>query len=367
LCYEEPAAARESTEAVWGALLASQVLVETADLDRLSKSNQRHVDHVRHSLVQLIKGHELPPVERALAGNNLAVLGDPRPGVGTIFINGIELPDIELCYVPPGPFWMGSPDDDPIADEDEKPLHQLDLDYGYWIGRYPVTVAQFWTFLVQSDYEMQGSFMKFTGDDPATWPARYVTWDDALAFCRWLTEWAMTAAWLPPGMQVTLPSEAEWEKAARGGLMVPKTAMVSRLAEGLNELVVDLVSNPDPQRRYPMGETLQPHRANYAAAAIGKPSAVGIFPPDTGLYGTMDLAGNVFDWTRSNFKTYPYESDDGREILESRDIKVIRGGTYFSDDKNWPRCSFRDGLYPFNDFHYLGFRVCVVSPFSSGL
>jgi hypothetical protein len=138
--------------------LASQVLVETADLERISKSNQRHVDRVRQSLVQLIKGHELPPVERALAGNNLATLGDPRPGVGTIMVNGIELPDIELCYVPPGPFWMGSPEDDPYAESNEKPLHQVDLEYGYWIGRYLVTISQFQTILKHNKYEIHSAY-----------------------------------------------------------------------------------------------------------------------------------------------------------------------------------------------------------------
>jgi iron(II)-dependent oxidoreductase len=241
----------------------------------------------------------------------------------------------------------------------------VDLDYGYWIGRYPVTIAQFRVFLLQSDYEIQGRFREFTEDDPPTWPARFVTWDDALAFCRWLMERARAAGWLPKGRAVTMPSEAEWEKAGRGGLKIPNRTTIARLADGLIEPVAELADNPNPRRRYPMGETLQPQQANYKAAGIGKPSAVGIFPSDVGPYGIMDLAGNVNEWTRSNYAGYPYEPEDGREDLKSRDIKVIRGGGYYDDGENWPRCSFRSRYFPHDDHVNLGFRVVVGSPFFS--
>jgi formylglycine-generating enzyme required for sulfatase activity len=366
LCSEEPTKAMESTEAAWGALLASQLMVETADLDRISRSNKRQVDRVCDSLVQLIKGHQhqLPLIERALAGNNLAILGDPRPGVGVVTVNAIELPDIELCYVPPGPFWMGSSDDEPNADDNEKPLHLVDLEYGYWIGRYPVTVGQFRTFISQSDYGMRGKFLRRAEDNPATWPACFVTVDDALAFCNWLADKAKTAGWLPEEAIITLPSEAEWEKSARGGLMVPEPAAVVQLADGLNEPPIKMVDNPAHQRSYPMGKTLRPHQANYEAAGIKSPSAVGIFPHDVGPYGTMDLAGNVFDLTRSNYEPYPYESKDGREDLESRgSIKVVRGGAYFTDDKRWPRSSYRHRGMPYFGGNVIGFRVCVVLSF----
>jgi formylglycine-generating enzyme required for sulfatase activity len=109
-----------------------------------------------------------------------------------------------LVWVPPGSFLMGSDKQkDSQAYDDELPQHEVTLS-GYWIGRYPVTVAQFRAFVKESRYELANK-ESLTGPDdhPVRW-----TWREAVAYCRWLSE--------KKGLPVRLPTEAEWEKAARG-------------------------------------------------------------------------------------------------------------------------------------------------------
>ena len=129
-----------------------------------------------------------------------------------------------------------------------------------------------------------------------------------------------------------LPSEAEWEKAARG----------------ING------------QRYPWGGEADPDRANYDETGIGASSAVGCFPGGTSPYGCLDMAGNVWEWTASLFRDYPYRADDGREDPTSPDVRVLRGGA-FSDFRRVVRCAFRDYYYPNLGNFYVGFRV-VVAP-----
>ena len=110
-----------------------------------------------------------------------------------------------VVWVAPGPFVMGSDAArDPQADQREFPQHRVTLP-GYWIGRCPVTVAQFQVFVEASGYHPADASSLAEPDDH---PVTVVTWHDGLAYCRWLSERA--------AMLVTLPSEAEWEKAARG-------------------------------------------------------------------------------------------------------------------------------------------------------
>ncbi|MBK8128869.1 MAG: formylglycine-generating enzyme family protein [bacterium] len=194
-------------------------------------------------------------------------------------------------------------------------------------------------------------------------------WYEALAYTRWLAErWR---EWLPDAPEkwgVRLPSEAEWEKGARGGVQIPAQALIqpiSALCEYV-ETAVLLRENPRNQAAYIWGSARDANRANYKDSGIGSSSAVGCFPGGASPYGVEEMAGNVWEWLNSKHKGYAYRTDDGREVVDaSSDGRVLRGGSNY-DDPTAMRCAFRGRNYVHDDYGYLGFRVCV-SPFLSSL
>jgi formylglycine-generating enzyme required for sulfatase activity len=227
-----------------------------------------------------------------------------------------------MCWVPPGSFVMGSDGGrDPQARDREFPQHKVTLP-GYWIGRYPVTVSQFRAFVEASGYQPTdvGS-LEGSGDQPVA----VVTWHDALAFCNWLSERA--------GVSVTLPSEAEWEKAARG-------------IDG---------------RIYPWGDAPPDESRCNSGRRMEETTPVDWYSPQgDSPYGCADMAGNVWEWTRSLLRKYPYDPKDGREELEtgrrSGGLRVLRGGSFLDDVKS-VRCACRSWYAPSSYGSCGGFRV----------
>jgi formylglycine-generating enzyme required for sulfatase activity len=242
-----------------------------------------------------------------------------------------------LVYVPAGPFLMGSdPVTDPQTSEEEKPQHQVTLP-AFWIGRYPVTVAQFREFSEASGTRMQRADRT---QGPAGHPAASVIWHEALAYCRWLGQ--------KTGLPVMLPSEAEWEKAARG-------------TDG---------------RLYPWGNDWDSSCCNTREGKCGGTTPIGAYSPrGDSPYGCADMAGNVWEWTRSLWGTglrfpqfvYPYDPSDGRENLVAADKvrRVLRGGSWYNDQR-YARCTDRGRLLPYLLYYRAGFRVAV-GPITSSL
>jgi formylglycine-generating enzyme required for sulfatase activity len=186
-----------------------------------------------------------------------------------------------------------------------------------------------------------------------------VSWYEALAYCRWLAGRLREGGHLAEGWTVSLPSEAEWEKAARGGLEIPGEPIIDLPGTGGD---APLQTNRDPKRVYPWGDEADPNRANYNETGIITTSAVGCFPGGASLYGVEELSGNVWEWTRSVYKSYPYDPKDGRESLRAGfdAPRVLHGGS-FSNIQWIVRCAFRSGNDP--DFRngYYGFRLCVAA------
>jgi formylglycine-generating enzyme required for sulfatase activity len=196
---------------------------------------------------------------------------------------------------------------------------------GYWIGRYPVTVAQF-RALAWASVIWLASLEGLTG--PGNHPVVNVTLDNALGFCHWLSE--------KTGLEVMLPSEAEWEKAARG--------MDGRIYPWGDEPPDETRCNfGDPGRR---------------TTLVGQYSPQGDSP-----FGCADMAGNVWEWTRSLYREYPYDPGDGREDLEAgREVRwVLRGGAFNEYNERYVRCAYRHRYNPNTRSGHLGFRPCVVS------
>jgi sulfatase modifying factor 1 len=245
--------------------------------------------------------------------------------------------------IPAGPFLLGSDKKkDDQAFDDELPQQSVTLP-AYRIARTPVTVAQFAAFVqatgYQTDAEKRGSAYVWTGskyDDVkgANWqhprgpksdvrqkqdhPVTCVTWQDAVAFCVWASE--------VTGTTIRLPSEAEWEKAARG-------------TDG---------------RIYPWGNDKPTKEHCNFNMDVGDTTPVGRYPKGASPYGLLDVAGNVWEWTNSLWIAYPYDPADGREDSYSEGSRTVRGGSVYLIARN-VRCACRDSnVIPDDD---VGLRV----------
>jgi len=350
LCTQEPGDS-VTTADVWGAQIAAQALVESVDLSCISRTDQPKLARVQRWLVELLRDERLPATERALAGDNLAALGDPRFDVKHWHLPAEPL--LGFIEIPAGPFAVGSDQQrDREAADREFPQHEVNLP-GYYLARWPVTVAQFAAFVRASGHEStEPKSLKGIANHPVV----YVTWDDAMAYCSWLNEKLRKLARERLGMEkplseskhrfwrgladgslrVGLPSETEWEKAARG-------------VDG---------------RIYPWGNESDPNRANYSETGLGATSAVGCFSGGASPCGCEEMSGNVWEWTRSLFDDYPYPQEDlkrqAREDPAATGRRVLRGGA-FDGDARYARCAVRGDLNPVSRFDYLGFRV-VASP-----
>jgi formylglycine-generating enzyme required for sulfatase activity len=290
------------------------------------------------------------PILRARTGDILARLGDPRFDAEHWHLPAESL--FGFIEIPAGPFMMGSDKRrDVWAYDDELPQHEVNLP-GYYLARWPVTVAQFAAFVRDSGHAADQNSLKGIASHPVGW----LRWHDAIAYCRWLNEQLRklaperltTADPLPESerrfwrgltegsLGIGLPSEAEWEKAARG----------------------------DDGRVYPWGNEPDPNRANYDETGLSATSAVGCFRDGASPRGCEEMSGNIWEWTHSLFGDYPYPPQgaerQGREDPAATDHRVRRGGAFFNLAR-YARCAARDDRDPGYRKDFNGFRV-VASP-----
>jgi formylglycine-generating enzyme required for sulfatase activity len=237
---------------------------------------------------------------------------------------------IVMVYVPPGEFMMGQTAEekkwliDQIGEKDynsyyvrETPLHKVYLD-GYWMGKYQVTFTQYDRYCNETKIEKPGD----KGWGRENRPVIKVSWGEAAAYCQWLSQ--------KTGLQFKLPTEAQWEKAARG----------------------------NGQRKYPWG-SLEPGKnlANFRGN-IGKTTPVGSYPAGASPYGLLDMAGNVWEWCGDWYEAGYYKNSPLKNPMgpNSGSYRVVRGGSWSSYARNL-RCAYRYGSGPSGRDYFLGFRL----------
>ncbi|GAB4422505.1 MAG: hypothetical protein Kow002_11910 [Anaerolineales bacterium] len=225
---------------------------------------------------------------------------------------------LEFMPIPAGKFIMGSKEDDPDAYDDESPQHTLELP-AFFMARFPVTNADYRRF-AGSNFKIK------TGKE--NHPVVRVSWEEAQKYVAWLNE--NHRADLPDDYRYCLPSEAEWEKAARG-------------AYG---------------NIYPWGNEFDKNRCNSSEAGKGGTTPVDAYPNGASPYGVLDMSGNVWEWTRSLYKPYRYNPTDGREDEQAQGARVLRGGS-FDDDRRYVRCAVRYDFPVGYLINLIGFRVAA--------
>lgn len=252
---------------------------------------------------------------------------------------------VDLARIPAGEFLMGAAD----ADDDERPVHRVYVSE-FFVGRFPVTNDEYARFVAETGYppprigalpliaggEREVLFRElaapYVWDDSTPPPGRgshpvvLIGYDDAVAYCTWLTARLQRA--------VRLPTEAEWEKAARGGV------------EGW---------------KYPWGNEIDPSRGNFLTDPAVKSQrgtrATGTYEPNG--FGLYDMVGNVWEWVSDWYSTDSYGMGESRDPRgpSSGTMRVVRGGSWVNHDPSMLRSAYRHQV-PADTYAYsIGFRI----------
>ena len=250
-----------------------------------------------------------------------------------------------LARIPSGDFLMGAAD----AEGDERPIHRVFVSE-FFIARFPVTQDEYARFVRATGHpvpaidtlpliaaggrdatfrELAAPYVWHDGQPPTghgSHPVVLVRHQDALAYCRWLS--------VSIGRVARLPTEAEWEKAARAGV--------------------------DGQR-YPWGNDIDPSQCNFLAHPAAKRErgtrSTGTYPPNA--YGLYDMCGNVWEWVGDWYQADYYGIGGTRDPRgpESGTMRIVRGGSWVNDDVSMLRCAYRHRVPPDTYAYSVGFRV----------
>ena len=250
-----------------------------------------------------------------------------------------------LARIPAGEFLMGAAD----GAEDERPVRRVHVDE-FYVGRFPVTQDEYARFVRATGYpapavrtlplvaaggrdslfrELAAPYV-WDGEDPpaghGSHPVVLIRYDDCVAYCRWLSE--------EVGHVARLPTEAEWEKAARGGL---------------------------EDRQFPWGDDIDPSKCNFlndgSAKAQRGTRPTGTYAPNG--FGLYDVAGNVWEWVSDWYAKDAYEVCPPRNPIgpPTGATRIIRGGSWVNDDVGMLRCAYRHKVPPDTYAYSVGFRV----------
>lgn len=209
---------------------------------------------------------------------------------------------------------------------EEQPQHTIFV-AAFGIGLTTVTNSQYLSYVLDSGDSFPNLWPGLTfPEGQSDYPVSAVSWLDALRFCHWLSSVSR--------LHCRLPTEAEWERAARG--------------------------NDD--RFYPWGNDFNPYRANTSDSFTKGTTPVMLHSPASdSAFGVVGMSGNVWEWTSSLFEPYPYDPTDGREDLTKRGARIVRGGAWMYSHR-LARCSAREGNPPDAHLPAIGFRIAVDLP-----
>ncbi|NQV35472.1 MAG: SUMF1/EgtB/PvdO family nonheme iron enzyme [Phycisphaeraceae bacterium] len=286
-----------------------------------------------------------------------AVQARQRQGLLTRTDSRFDLGDgitLTLKYVPTGTFVMGSA----TGHRDEYPPHAVTVEKPFWISQFEITNAQYACFDASHDSRFQdkGSWMFNEWDlgwdlNTVNQPVIRVSWQEAMAFCQWLSD--------KTGLTFELPTEAQWEWACRAGTDSPFyygdldtdfSAFANMGDATLRDLAYDARDQYSPD--------LVPRDDRFNDRTLIS-ADVGTF--GSNAWGLHDMHGNVWEWTRSTYQPYPYADHDGRNDLTAKGDKVVRGGSWYDRPK---RCSssFRLSYPAWRKVYNVGFRVVMEAP-----
>lgn len=268
---------------------------------------------------------------------------------------------LELIKVPAGSFIMGS-----TRQPDEMPCTKVEIDKAYWIGRFEITNKQYRLFdpshrsRDEHRHGYQFGRKGYSMDHPDQ-PAVRLSWKEAMEYCKWLSE--------KTGMKCSLPTEAQWEWACRGGSDTPfwfgdLNADFSRYAN-LGDIRLKEFAACTSYKFYESAEVIEnPNKYDDWIPRDTTYNDGGFISEPTGRYTASpwdlsDMHGNVWEWTLSAYKPYPYADADGRNNPEQTEAKrVARGGSWY-DRPFRATSSYRLPYRDYQKVYNVGFRIVM--------
>jgi len=247
---------------------------------------------------------------------------------------------MKFCWCPPGEFTMGSPPSEPDRDDDENQV-DVTLSKGFWLGKYEVTQTEYQKVMGNNPSWFSadgGGKDMVTGMDTANFPVEQASWEDAMEFCRKLTEQERRADKLPKGWKYSLPTEAQWEYACRAG-----TATATAFGESLSSAQANFRGN-------------LPYNGAAKGPYLEKTCKVGSYKANA--WALFDMHGNVYEWCR-DWDVDGLRGGRDPEVTSEQKKRVLRGGSWIC--YGWfCRSADRYSVTPGDQVHDIGFRVALV-------
>ncbi len=329
--------------------------------------NPEHVPQTHHISSEQIKSEPISKIKAVFAAqsfasksNNLQLKANQKIYKTIEMGNGAKM---KLVRIPAGNFIMGDLNGEP----DEYPITQVSINRDFWMGTCEVTNEQYHLF---DPAHKSGYFTKrFQGKDGPglslegpNQPVVRVSWQQALAFCDWLSK--------KTGLIFTLPTEAQWEYACRAGsdMVLSYGDLNTDFSLWANLADLSLSVRPRPTGGLESNITAHFGKGILESAVFGgnilcdlnfddgtiETADIGSYKPNK--WGLCDMHGNASEWTRTTYKSYPYDPFDGRDNHAEKGTKVVRGGSWCDRPKRC-RSAFRLSYPAWQRVHNVGFRV----------